>query len=117
LGLIPVGYADGYSRSLSNRGVMMIAGRPAPVVGAVSMDLTVIDLCNAPHAAVGDEVTLLDNDPLSPASVYRLAELDRTIPYEIFCRIGKRVRRVAVDDISPPRHATGPTSVSRENAD
>ena len=58
----------------------------------------VVDLQNIPHATIGDEVTLLDNDPLSPASVYRLAELAGTIPYEILCRIGSRVRRIAVDD-------------------
>jgi alanine racemase len=98
LGLISIGYADGYPRSLSNRGVMMVAGQPAPVAGRVSMDLTVIDLGNAPQAMVGDEVTVLDSDPLSPASVYRIAELADTIPYEIFCRIGARVRRVAVDE-------------------
>jgi alanine racemase len=99
LGLIPVGYADGYPRALSNCGTAVLAGQPAPVVGRVSMDLMVIDLQNAPQATVGDEVTLLDSDPLSPASVYRIAELAQTIPYEIFCRIGKRVRRVAVDEL------------------
>jgi alanine racemase len=98
LGLIPVGYADGYPRSLSNRGITMAAGQPAPVAGRVSMDLMVIDLQNAPQATIGDEVTVLDSDPLSPASVYRIAELAGTIPYEIFCRIGTRVRRVAVDE-------------------
>jgi alanine racemase len=100
LGLIPVGYADGYPRSLSNRGIMMIRGQPAKVAGRVSMDLTVIDLSNATQAALGDEVTVLDNDPLSPASVYRIAEMDGTVPYETFCRIGRRVKRVAVDDFS-----------------
>jgi len=49
---------------------------------------------------IGDEVTLLDTDPLSPASVYRVAELAGTIPYELFCRIGSRVRRVPVDDFT-----------------
>jgi len=98
LGLLPIGYADGYPRSLSNRGTMIAGGQPAPVVGRISMDLTVIDLRNAPQAVVGDEVTVMDNDPLSPASVYRIAELAGTIPYEIFCHIGRRVRRVAVDD-------------------
>jgi alanine racemase len=77
---------------------MMVAGQPAPVAGRVSMDLTVIDLGNVPQAMIGDEVTVLDSDPLSPASVYRIAELAETIPYEIFCRIGARVRRVAVDE-------------------
>ena len=102
IGLVPVGYADGYLRCFSNRAVVMVGGRPAPVVGRVSMDLITIDLGHHPQAAVGDEVTLLDNDPLSPASVYRLAELADTIPYEIFCRIGPRVQRVAVDPEDAP---------------
>jgi alanine racemase len=100
LGLLPVGYADGYPRALSSIGVMMVHGKPAPIAGRVSMDLTVIDLENIPQAGVGDEVIILDNDPLSPASVYRMAELAGTIPYEIFCRIGSRVRRIAVDDFA-----------------
>jgi alanine racemase len=101
IGLIPVGYADGYARSFSNKGVVMLAGRPAPVVGRVSMDSITVDLADHPGAALGDEVTLLDNDPLSPASVYKLAEWDDTIPYEILCRIGKRVGRVAIDPEEP----------------
>jgi len=60
------------------------------------MDLTTIDLTNVPHASLGDELTLLDNDPLSPCSVYELAKWADTIPYEIFARIGPRVKRVAV---------------------
>ena len=97
IGLVPVGYADGYFRGYSNKAVMLLHGRPAPVVGRVSMDLTTIDLGEVPHAQIGDEVTLLDNDPLSPVSVYALAKWADTIPYEIFCRIGPRVQRVAVN--------------------
>ena len=89
--------ADGYSREFSNRGVMLVHGCSAPVVGRVSMDLTTIDLAQVPMAGVGDEVTILDDDPLSAASVYKLAKWANTIPYEIFCRIGSRIRRVAVD--------------------
>jgi alanine racemase len=96
IGLVPVGYADGYLRSCSNRAVTLVHGKPAPVVGMVSMDLTTIDLGAVPHAQIGDEVTLLDNDPLSPVSAYALAQWGQTIPYEIFCRIGPRVQRVAV---------------------
>jgi alanine racemase len=96
IGLVPVGYADGYPRCYSNRASMLVAGRPAPVVGRVSMDLTTIDLGEIPQAQVGDEITLLDNDPLSPVSVYALAKWADTIPYEIFCRIGQRVQRVAI---------------------
>ena len=80
IGLVPVGYADGYLRCFSNEATVMIGGRAAPVVGRVSMDLITIDLGRHPQAAIGDEVTLLDNDPLSPASVYRLAEMAQTIP-------------------------------------
>jgi alanine racemase len=96
IGLVPVGYADGYFRSYSSRAMMLVQGRPAPVVGRVSMDLTTIDLGDVPQAQVGDDVTLLDNDPLSPVSVYSLAKWADTIPYEVFCRIGPRVQRVAV---------------------
>lgn len=96
LGLVPVGYADGYMRAWSNHGVMMVHGRPAPVVGRVSMDMTMIDLTGIPEAAAGDEVVIMDDNPLSPASVYRLAQQGDTIPYEVFCRIGSRVHRVAV---------------------
>ncbi len=102
IGLVPVGYADGYARSFSNKAVVMLGGRPAPVVGRVSMDSITIDLADHAGASLGDEVTLLDNDPLSPASVYKLAEWDETIPYEIFCRIGPRVKRVGVDPLDPP---------------
>ena len=101
IGVVPVGYADGYPRCLSDRSVVMLHGRSAPVVGRVSMDLLTIDLTDVPHAVIGEEVTLLDNDPLSPASVYRLAQWADTIPYEIVSRIGPRVKRVAVDPEEP----------------
>ena len=97
VGLVPVGYADGYVRALSNRGTMMLHGRRTPVVGRVSMDYTTIDLTHVSNAAVGDEVTILDSDPLSPASVYQLAGQAETIPYEILCRIGPRVCRVGIE--------------------
>ncbi len=97
VGLVPVGYADGYLRAFSNRGVMMLHDRPLPVVGRVSMDYTMLDLGRAPNAIVGDPITVLDNDPLSPASAYALARLADTIPYELFTRIGPRVRRVGVE--------------------
>ena len=98
VGLVPVGYADGYWREFSHHGRMILHGQPVNVVGRVSMDLTTIDLTNVPAAALGDDVTLLDSDPLSPASVYQLAQWGRTIPYEILCRIGPRVRRIVAED-------------------
>jgi alanine racemase len=97
IGLVPIGYADGYSRQFSNRAVMVVQGQPCPVVGRVSMDLTTIDLEAVPGAILGDEVTILDSDPLSPASVYELARLAGTIPYEVTCGIGQRIHRVPIE--------------------
>ncbi len=96
IGLIPVGYADGYPRCLGGRALVMLAGRPAPVVGRVSMDSMTIDLGDI-AADIGDEVTLLDCDPLSPASAYALARWADTIPYEILSRIGPRMPRVIME--------------------
>ncbi len=97
IGLVPIGYADGYTRLLSNRGSMVVCNKRAPVIGRISMDLTTIDLSDIPQASIGDDVTIIDNDPLSPASAYELARLAETIPYETLCRIGPRVKRVGVD--------------------
>jgi alanine racemase len=101
IGVIPIGYADGYSREFGGRAVMTLNHRQLPVVGRVSMDFTTVDLSAVPSAVVGDEVTVLDNDPIAPNSVYRLAEIAQTIPYEVFCRIGPRVTRVGVEPEEP----------------
>jgi alanine racemase len=111
VGLVPVGYADGYLRSFSNRATMRVGGlrqaqpalseskggRDVPVCGRVSMDQVIIDLTDAPSARVGDEVEIISADPAAPHSVENLARLAGTIPYEITCRLGQRVRRVLVD--------------------
>jgi alanine racemase len=103
IGLLPIGYADGYLRDFSNRASVMLHNRPCPVIGKVSMDLTTIDLTDLPQASMGDEAIVLDNDPLSPASIYRLASIAQTIPYEIITSIGARVRRVSADMNEDPR--------------
>ncbi len=88
---IPVGYADGYPRALSNRGVVVVRGARAPIAGRVCMDQTMIDVTAIPGAAVGDEVLLWGGDPLPVEEVARHAD---TIPYELLARIGARVPRV-----------------------
>jgi alanine racemase len=108
IGLIPVGYADGYPRRFGNEARMIINGRAVPVVGRVSMDMTTVDLGNVP-AAVGDEVILLDNDPLSPCSVYELAKWGQTIPYEILSGIGPRIPRVAMEPEAQPERSSTAT--------
>jgi alanine racemase len=93
-GVIPIGYEDGYPRALSNNAVMTVRGRAVPVIGRVSMDQTVVDLTDVPGAAVGDEVTVISDDAAAPNSMAALAERAGTIPYELLCRLGNRVRRV-----------------------
>jgi alanine racemase len=114
IGLVPVGYADGYPRSLSNNACMLVGGKTAPVVGRVSMDCVTLDLSNIPEANLGDEATILDSDPLSPVSVYELARWAHTIPYEITSRIGPRVHRVALEVEPGPRFAREETGERRE---
>ena len=97
IGLVPVGYADGYLRCFSNRAQMRIAGRDVPVRGRVSMDQTIIDLTDMPEAKAGDEVEIISPNPSDPHSVENLARLAGTIPYEITCHLGNRVRRKLVD--------------------
>jgi alanine racemase len=97
IGLVPVGYADGFWRSWSNQGVMKVAGGFAPVRGLVSMDQAVIDLTDLPAARLGDEVEIISPEPADPHSAENLARRTGTIPYEIICRIGHRARRAAVE--------------------
>ena len=93
---VPVGYADGYSRSLTNRGEALIRGKRARVAGTVCMDWIMLDVTGIEGITVGDEVTLLGPDPEGDAiTAEELAEKAGTIPYEIFCGIStRRVRRV-----------------------
>lgn len=106
---LPVGYADGYDRSLSNSGQVLVRGLRAPVVGRVSMDLVTIDLTDIPDAALGDEVVLLGRQGDEEISAEELARKTDTISYEVFCRISARVPRVYHD-------ADGPAVRSRFNA-
>jgi alanine racemase len=94
VGLLPIGYADGYRRSLSNKGHVRVAGHLCPVVGTVCMDATMIDLTEVPGAAVGLEATLIEADNDSPISAAAVAGLCGTIPYEILTGLSPRVRRV-----------------------
>jgi alanine racemase len=93
LALIPVGYADGLPRSLSNRGQVLVRGTPCPIVGRVSMDQTVIDVGATP-VEPGEEVLLLGGYGDQAVSVERWAELDGTISYEILCGLGQRLPKM-----------------------
>lgn len=90
---IPVGYGDGYSRLLSNRGRMLIDGRSYPIVGRVCMDQTMIDLGPQTSVRVGDEVVLIGASGAEQITTTELADLMGTIPYEMTCLIADRVAR------------------------
>jgi alanine racemase len=90
---LPIGYADGYCRRFSNRAEVLVRGRRARVAGVVCMDLTMIDVSKIPGIQVGDEVILLGKQGSEEILVFELARWAETIPYEIFCGIGKRVPR------------------------
>jgi alanine racemase len=94
---VPVGYADGYSRALTNRGEAMVRGKRAPVTGTVCMDWIMLDVTHVEGVAVGDEVVLLGCDRAGHCiRAEELAAWIGTIPYEIFCGISKRVPRVYI---------------------
>ncbi len=94
IGVLPVGYADGYRRGLQHGGEVLIGGRRAPVVGAICMDLTMVDLTDVPEARVGDEVILWGGSGEAIISVNDVARIAQTISYEMLCTVGRRVARV-----------------------
>jgi len=95
IGIIPVGYADGYLRALSNKGWVLIKGKKVPVIGRVTMDSTIVDLTELPEAKVGDEVILLGEE--IPAE--EVASWACTIPYEVLCLAGKNKRVIKDEDV------------------
>jgi len=91
--VLPVGYADGYNRQLSNRGRVIVRDHYAPIVGSISMDLTLVDVTGIPGIAVGDEVILLGTSDGLSVDALEHARLANSSPYEILCNISKRVPR------------------------
>jgi len=91
---LPVGYADGYSRQLSNQAEVLVHGRRAPVVGRVTMDMILVDVTHIPDIRLEDSVTLIGEDGGDRISAWDLARWSDTIAYEVLCGIGRRVPRV-----------------------
>lgn len=98
IAVISVGYGDGYPHSLSNRGYALLHGRRVPVVGNVSMDLTMVDVTDVPEAKLGDAVTLLGSADGKTICANELALLAGTISYEIICRVSPRVPRIYIKE-------------------
>jgi len=91
---LPIGYADGYSRALSNRGEVLVQGKRAPVAGVVCMDMTMIDVTGIPGVALYDEVVLLGAQGADRITAQEIADRTHTIPYEVLCAVSARVPRV-----------------------
>lgn len=95
---LPVGYADGYSRMLSNKGKVIVNGKFAPIVGRICMDQCMIDITDIPDVKIGDEVILMGEAEGVKFTADDMAEILDTINYEVICMISKRVPRVYIQD-------------------
>jgi alanine racemase len=95
---IPVGYADGYNRLLSNKGEVLIHGQRAPIVGRVCMDMCMIDVTDIPKVKVGDEVVLMGEQSKERILADEIAGKVGTISYEVVCMISKRVPRIYINN-------------------
>lgn len=95
---IPVGYADGYPRTLSNKGWVLIHGKKAPILGRVCMDQFMVDVTNIPDVAKGDEVTLLGRDGDEWIDADTIGNLSGRFSYEFLCEISKRIPRIYIQN-------------------
>ena len=94
IAVLPIGYADGYSRRLSHRGSVLIQGRRAPIVGLVCMDMIMVDVTDFASVQVGEIVTLIGQQGGESIWANEVADWIGTIPYEVLCGIGSRVPRL-----------------------
>jgi alanine racemase len=110
IGIVPVGYADGYPLLLSNRGVVRVgpALQPVPVIGRVNMDQLIVDLTDAPTVGLESIAELICNDPTAPNAMHKLAEMAQSHPYEMLCRISPRVSRRYLENSSNVTEAAPP---------
>jgi alanine racemase len=97
IGTVPVGYADGYPLSLSNRAEALFRGKRVRLVGNITMDYLLLDLTEHPDAGIGEEVVLFGESENAHLSAAELAKIIGTIPYEITCVVGKRIRREYIE--------------------
>jgi alanine racemase len=93
---IPVGYADGYPRALSNRGYVLINNKRFNIIGRICMDWFLVDITECGEVNVQDEVILLGESAANVISADEIGDLAGTIPYEILCNISKKVARVYI---------------------
>lgn len=97
IAVLPIGYADGYGRALSNKGQVLVRGRRAPIIGRVCMDLTLVDVTDIPAVEPNDDVVLWGSDGEASLSVSEVGAWQDSIGYEVLTRLGKRVPRRLVE--------------------
>lgn len=95
---IPIGYGDGYSRSLSGKGFVLIHGQRAPILGRICMDQFMVDVTDIPDVGIDDEVTLIGRDGDEVITAQEIGEMAGSFNYEVVCDIGKRIPRVYIED-------------------
>lgn len=95
---IPVGYGDGYPRSLSSKGFVLVRGERAPIMGRVCMDQFMVDVTDINGVCNGDEVVLVGSQGADEITVDELSEISNRFPYEFVCDLGKRIPRVYISD-------------------
>ena len=93
---VPVGYGDGYPRSLSNKGYVLIHGKKAPICGRICMDQFMVDVTDIPEAQEGDLVTLVGKDHGAEITMEEIGDLSGRFNYEFACDLGKRIPRVYI---------------------
>ncbi len=91
---IPVGYGDGYPRSLSNKGYVLIHGKKAPICGRICMDQFMVDVTGVPEAKEGDEVVLIGRSGSQRITMEEIGELSGRFNYEFACNLGRRIPRI-----------------------
>jgi len=94
IAVLPIGYADGYLRALSNKATALVNGIKVPAIGSITMDGMMVDVTHAGEVKVGDEVILIGRQGKEEIKVEELARKAGTIPYELLCSIGQRVPRI-----------------------
>ncbi len=97
VGVVPAGYADGVPRALSNRGAFIVDGALCPIVGRVAMNMTEIDLTQAPDARVGSSVTLIGSEANAAVTADDWAQWSETINYEIVTRLPAELPRTFIE--------------------
>ncbi|MDR3281493.1 MAG: alanine racemase [Endomicrobium sp.] len=93
---VPVGYGDGYNRLLSNKGNVLVHGKRCPIVGRITMGMTMVDVTDVKNVALGDEVVLIGSQGKEQIKTDELAKIQNTINYEVTCAISEHVPRIVV---------------------